>query len=238
MLSASWKLPSFDAPSPKKQTTTRSVPLSFCGQRRADRDGHVAADDAGRAQVAVLHVGDVHRAALALAVAARLAEHLGHHLVVVRLLLLVRLGGRVAVRVAVTVAAVRAGDQVVVAQRGDRADGDGLLAGVEVRRALQDGLGQQAGDLLLQRANLAHLPQVVQQIGFGQLLLLDEGRELHRVNGWQRMIHEEPPRENGPQIELIWLIDMISLKARQIGPISSIRVLFQTSITSAPAERI
>ena len=29
MFSASWKAPSFEAPSPKKQTTTRSVPCSF-----------------------------------------------------------------------------------------------------------------------------------------------------------------------------------------------------------------
>ncbi len=30
MFSASWKLPVLDAPSPKKQSTTRSVPWSFC----------------------------------------------------------------------------------------------------------------------------------------------------------------------------------------------------------------
>jgi hypothetical protein len=87
MLSASWKLPSLDAPSPKKHTTTRSVPCSFCARRRADRHRQVAADDARRAQVAVRHVRDVHRAALALAVPARLAQHFGHHLVVVHLLL-------------------------------------------------------------------------------------------------------------------------------------------------------
>ena len=74
MFSASWKLPSFDAPSPKKQTTTRSVPLELLSQRRAHGHGQVAADDAGGAQVAVLHVRDVHRAALALAVAVGLAH--------------------------------------------------------------------------------------------------------------------------------------------------------------------
>jgi hypothetical protein len=48
--------------------------------------------------------------------------------------------------VAVAVAAVGAGDQVVVAQHRDGADGDRLLAGVEVRGALDDVLAQQVID--------------------------------------------------------------------------------------------
>ena len=100
------------------------------GQRRADGNRYVAAHDAGRAQVAVRHVGDVHGAALAFAVAAGFAEHFGHHLVVVFLLCGRGAGSLVAMRVGVTVAAVGAGHQVVVTQCCHRADSHGFLPGI------------------------------------------------------------------------------------------------------------
>ena len=43
--------------------------LQLLGQRGAGGDGDVAADDAGGTQVALLHIGDVHGAAAAHAVA-------------------------------------------------------------------------------------------------------------------------------------------------------------------------
>ncbi len=183
MLSDSWKLPVLEAPSPKKHSTTRSVSMQLLGQRRADGHGDVAADDAGGAQVAVLHVGDVHRAALALAVAAGLAQHFGHHLVVVLLLGLGRLGMCVAVGVGVAVAAVGAGDQVVVAQGRHGADGHGLLAGVQVRGAFEHGLAQQVGDVVLQRADLHHLAQVTDQLLLGEALFLDHGGDGLQAGG-------------------------------------------------------
>ena len=78
MLAHSCRTPWLRAPSPKKQTLTWSVPRTG-RERRAGRDAHAAADDAVRAEDAGVDVGDVHRAALALAVAGRLAEQLGHH---------------------------------------------------------------------------------------------------------------------------------------------------------------
>src|SRR5262249_34417394 len=83
-----------------------------------------AADDRIRAEVAVRVVGDVHRAALALAVALLLAEQLAVHEAHVR-----------ALRDAVAVAGVRRRDRVVAAQRRADADGDRLLADIEVRQA-------------------------------------------------------------------------------------------------------
>ena len=133
--------------------------LELLRQRRAHGHGQVAADDAGGAQVAVFRVRDVHRAALALAVAGRLPHDLGHHLVVVFLLGLGALGVFVAVRVGVAVPAVRAGDQIVIAQRGNRADGHGLFTGVQVGRALEHALGQQARDAVFQRPDLHDLAQ-------------------------------------------------------------------------------
>ncbi len=147
-------------------------------QRRADGHRQVAAHDARGAQVAVIHVGDVHRAALALAVAARFAHHLGHHLVVVFLLGLRRFGSLVAVGVRVAMPAMGAGDEVVIAQRGDRAHRHRFFAGVEVRCAFQHAFGQQAGDVVFQRANLHDLTQVAQQIVSGELLFFDQRRNL------------------------------------------------------------
>ena len=71
--------PGSSAPSPKKQTATRPVLLQLGGQRGAGREAHAAADDAVGAEHVLVHVGDVHAAALAAAVAGRLAEQLGHH---------------------------------------------------------------------------------------------------------------------------------------------------------------
>ncbi len=108
------------------------MPCICCASAGAGGHRDVAAHDAGGAQVALLHVGDVHRATPAQAVAGLAAAQLGHHLVIVFLLGLFGLGDDCAPGVAVPVAAVGAGDQIVVAQDRDGADGDGLLAGVEV----------------------------------------------------------------------------------------------------------
>ena len=72
------------------------------GERRAGGDSRAAADDGVRAEVAGVRVGDVHRAALAFAVARFLAQQFGEHPVELRPL------GE-----AVPVAAMRAGDVVV-----------------------------------------------------------------------------------------------------------------------------
>src|SRR5437588_165901 len=83
-----------------------------------------AADDRVRAEVAVLVVGDVHRAALAPAVAGLLAEQLRVHAV-----------GRGALGEAVPVAAMRGGDVVVAPQGLANPYRDRFLADVEMGEA-------------------------------------------------------------------------------------------------------
>ncbi len=73
----------------------------------------------------MLHVGDVHRAALAVAVPVVLAEELGHHLLDVA-----------AFGDGVSVAAVRAPDAVIRPKRRTGADRDRLRADVGVRQAV------------------------------------------------------------------------------------------------------
>ncbi len=86
------------------------------GVRGAGRDAGAAADDRVGAEVAGVGIGDVHRAALAFAVAGFLAEQLGKHPI-----------GRRAFRQAMAVAAMRAGDEVVFPQRFADAAGDRFL---------------------------------------------------------------------------------------------------------------
>ena len=102
------------------------------GERRAAGQRDAAADDAVGAEHPFVDVGDVHRAALALADAGRLAHQLGHHA-----------GDVDALGDAVTVAAVGRGDEVVVGQVGADADRDGLLAGVKKNGETR---GRAAGD--------------------------------------------------------------------------------------------
>ena len=107
-------------------------PHNLLGERRADCHRNIAADDAGSAQVAVLHIGDVHRAAFAFAVASRFAQYFGHHFVVMVLLGFERFGNFIAVGMGVPVAAVGAGDQVIIAKCSHRADCDRFLPGIQV----------------------------------------------------------------------------------------------------------
>src|SRR5437763_9561564 len=93
----------------------------FCRERGAGRDSGGAADDRVRAEIAVLVIGDVHRAALPAAVTRLLAEQLGEHATHLR-----PLGETV------TVAAVRGRDPVLAAEGCAHADRDRLLADVEM----------------------------------------------------------------------------------------------------------
>lgn len=140
-------------------------------QRRADGEGHAARGDAVGAEQAGPDVGDVHRAALAAAQAVAAAEDLQHHAGEVA-----ALGDRVAV------AAVRAGDEVVGAQVRADADGDRLLARVEVHGARYVAgrvLGVQA---LLELPDGAHLP-----VGRGDPVAVEAGRRAAGRRGGPRV---------------------------------------------------
>ena len=69
MLRHSWNGPAFEAPSPKNETATPPLP-SICAASPAPVTiENAAGDDAVGAEHADAEIGDVHRAALALAVA-------------------------------------------------------------------------------------------------------------------------------------------------------------------------
>ncbi len=128
-------------------------------QAHAGDDGQAAADDAVGADDALAEVGDVHRAALAPAVAGGPAVQLGEHV-----LDLAAFGHHVAV------AAVGAGDIVVLAQRRAGAHRHGLLALGQVQEAgnlarLKVLLGR-----VLKAADQAHAPVHGQQLFAGQII--------------------------------------------------------------------
>src|SRR5438270_10068699 len=117
----------------------------FCRERGAGRDPGGAADDRVRAEIAVLVIGDVHRAALPTAVTRLLAEQLGEHAAHLRTL------GET-----VTVAAVRGRDPVLAAEGCAHADRDRLLADVEMCETGHLRASIQLVRLLLEQADQGH----------------------------------------------------------------------------------
>ena len=101
-------------------------PADHAAQRGAGSEVVARADDAIRAHDPFRHVGDVHRAAVALVVPGLAEEDLGRHLVEIS-----ALGDQV------PVAAVRAGDVVVLVQHGHDAGGNRFLAHVGMERAVE-----------------------------------------------------------------------------------------------------
>ena len=106
-----------------------TIAVELCSERRADRKADAAADDTVRADDAAAEVGNVHRAAAAFADAVLAAEDLGDQEL-----------GIAALGEEVTVPAMRAGDPVAIGEMRADADGDRLLADIQVHRA-----GQLAG---------------------------------------------------------------------------------------------
>ena len=152
------------APSPKKQTTTLRSPLELERVRGADRDGEPGRHHAVRAQHADAEIGDVDRAALAVASPGGAAEELGHH---------GGRGGPLGDSVAVT--AMRRRDQVFAREIGADPGGDRLLADREV-----DGTRDLAGLVrrlggFLEGADAAHRAVVREQA-----LDIDVGPRHHR----------------------------------------------------------
>ena len=116
-------------------------------QGGAHRDGQAAAHDPAGPQHADGEVGDVHRPALALAVAGGLAEQLGHHAVQIA-----ALGDDV------PVAAVGRDDVIVGPQRRSDPGRHRLLADVEVDESGEQPLLEKPGDLLLEAADADAAP--------------------------------------------------------------------------------
>ena len=129
----------------RSRPSTASVPCVFAVSAAPQASGNAAADDAVRAEHALLDVGDVHRAALALADAGLPAHQLGRHA-----------GDVDALGDAVAVAAVGAGDEVRVAEVRAHADRDRLLTGVEVDEARDLTVGELPHGRLLEGADQHH----------------------------------------------------------------------------------
>ena len=112
---------------------------SASGQADATTDNAVSAQDAQ------IEIGNVHRAALALAIAGGLAQQFGHH------------QSRVAaLSQAMPMAAMRAGDVVVPAQGRTRADSHRFLSSVGVSGTAQHVLHEQHARRLVKAADQPH----------------------------------------------------------------------------------
>jgi hypothetical protein len=132
------KVPRLGGAVPKEADDYPIGTLHLLGQRRTCGNRDIAAHDAGGAQVAFFHVGNVHRAPPAMAVAGLTAAKLGHHLVIVFLLVFFGLSDGRPPSVAMPVTPVRAGDQIIIAQNRDGANGYCFFASVKMRSALDD----------------------------------------------------------------------------------------------------
>ena len=114
------------------------------GQAGADR--HLGADDAVAAVEVLLAAEHVHRAALALGIAAAAAGQLGHHALGVH-----------AAGQHVAVVAIGGDDGVLVAHIGLHADDDGFLADVEMAEAADQAHAVELARPLLEAADQQHV---------------------------------------------------------------------------------
>src|SRR5262249_51140719 len=131
------------------------------GQRRPADQRRPAADDAVGAEHALGQVGDVHRAALAVAAAGLAAVDLGHHLADVD-----------ALGDAVAMTAMGAGDGVTVIEVAAYADCGSLLACVQVDESGNLAGGELGVHAFLELADRPHNSVGAQQLLPGQSLLL------------------------------------------------------------------
>ena len=123
---------------------------------RPRRVGDAGADEPVAPEHVEVEVGDVHRPALAAAVAVRAPEELRHHRPDVR-----------ALRDAVPVAAVGAGDEVVVREIEEGADRDPFLPHAGVGGAVDLALAEEGDEALLEGADAPHEavhPEVVGEV--------------------------------------------------------------------------
>ena len=139
-------MPCCIAPSPKNATAIEVLLQSFRREPGADDVGDAAADDRVRSEMAERSIGDVHRAALAAAIADLATADLRHHAI-----------GVGAAREEDAVAAVVRGEIVLRLHRRANAGGGGFLAD----RQMQHRTGRQPAhvklaDVLFERSNASH----------------------------------------------------------------------------------
>jgi hypothetical protein len=122
-------------------------------EREPACDRQSAADNCVAAHEAEVLVEEMHRAAAAVRDAGGLAEQLSHH------------DSRIsALGEAVAVLAIGRDDVVPVGQRVDRADGDRLLAGIEMTEAGNFAAAVHLGGFLLEAADEGHPAVEVEEL--------------------------------------------------------------------------
>ena len=157
------------APSPKYATAT--PPVAAEREAGAGSRGDAAPDDAEAADQAVLRRGHVHGAGEAAVDPRRPAEHLVEQLLRVD-----------AERERVPVAPVGGGDAVLFAEDAGEADGDRLLARVEMRRPVDLAAEEERLDEVLEAADEPHPPvQVEVELDVAERRGLDGARRGHAV---------------------------------------------------------
>ena len=147
-------------PVAEERQRDRAGPPLLGAERRADGDRQAAADDAVGAEIALGRVGDMHRAAAPLAVAALAAEELGEH----RL----ELG---ALGDAMAVAAMGRGDAIGVAERHAGADRRRLLPDRQMHRAVAQAADIRIFGRFLETADAMHPPQRADNVVLAQPII-------------------------------------------------------------------
>ena len=142
----SWNSPSATAPSPKKQAVTRSPALHLIRERKADGERQPAADDGVAAIEACRRVEKVHGAAAPAAAAFDFPVHLRHDT------------SAGPARQRMTVLPVGRDHGVLGLQRLHDADGDGLLADIEMQEAADLARASKARRISLRSGECAASP--------------------------------------------------------------------------------
>ena len=129
----------------KKSDSDLVRTTQFCSEGRTGRKRHGGADDAVRAEDIQIHIGNMHGAAEALAIAVFAPKQLRHHTAQI-----CALGNAVAMATMIT------GDIIALIERSTDAGCDGLLADVAMRRPLDDTLFKQLVGHILEGADAPH----------------------------------------------------------------------------------
>ena len=124
------------------------------GEGNPGREGGLSPDDAVAAVKMLFLAEKVHRAALAAGATGDFAEKFGH-----------TLPGAHSPGEGVAMIPVGGDDRIILVERGDGTDGNGLLADIEVAKTADLGLHESLGGLLLEPTDENHLAEQIHALG-------------------------------------------------------------------------
>src|SRR5687767_7105733 len=183
----------------------------------AGRNARAATHDGVRAKVAGGGIGNVHRPALALAVARFLAQKLRKHQV-----------RRRALRQAVPVPAVGAGDVVVSVERLADADGNGLLTDIQMRQTGHQRARVEIVDALLEQPDGHHSLVETEQLLFSN----HEGGIIRHLRGGGHAGTPESAR--APLSKSHCAVDVVRLWPMTVWALASRRAAIRPPIAPRP----